>query len=359
MNNYRDVPNRIVAYVFWFLFGIFGVHHVYLNRVQHAVACCLTLNFFFFGWLYDLFNLENYLDVEATHRRVPKFRLFQLVYSFIASSLFVAVFHYNFPDPEPLFFFLTENRVLSESLTNYFPLLYKAVYQLGVCCFSLLGMSLLNASYDVSSSASNVLLIDSLVFAFFVYSEKGPLKEAAKLLLFLNPVLFTIFRQRKVNDWIRRDNFFVRMFKFIFIVLFVLALVLLAVLKNVRVQYGDKKVAGWKPLKDFVQSPHFFKLLTRTKEVLASALDGFVKGGPKESFRRGKEAVFAGNKYVRSVLVLEIVGENINSESVKKKYKELVKKYHPDKKQGNKEEWEKRMAEVNEAYEYLTNYLAC
>lgn len=53
--------------------------------------------------------------------------------------------------------------------------------------------------------------------------------------------------------------------------------------------------------------------------------------------------------------------DNFSSlEEVKKKYKELVKKYHPDKckKQNLKKEYEKKIIEINKAYEILGNKIS-
>ncbi len=46
----------------------------------------------------------------------------------------------------------------------------------------------------------------------------------------------------------------------------------------------------------------------------------------------------------------------VNSENVKSQYKELVKKYHPDKNGGNKE-GEEKIKEINEAYQIILEML--
>ena len=50
----------------------------------------------------------------------------------------------------------------------------------------------------------------------------------------------------------------------------------------------------------------------------------------------------------------EVLGveKNATSDEIKKKYRNLAKKYHPDKNEGNKEA-ENRFKEINEAYEVL------
>ena len=52
--------------------------------------------------------------------------------------------------------------------------------------------------------------------------------------------------------------------------------------------------------------------------------------------------------------ILEI-DRNASKEEIKRAYRRLAMKWHPDKNQDNKEEAEKRFKEIGEAYEALTN----
>lgn len=49
------------------------------------------------------------------------------------------------------------------------------------------------------------------------------------------------------------------------------------------------------------------------------------------------------------------VSKNATSEEIKGSYKNLVKKYHPDLYVGDKEFAEKKIKEINEAYDILSN----
>src|SRR5690606_6973419 len=49
------------------------------------------------------------------------------------------------------------------------------------------------------------------------------------------------------------------------------------------------------------------------------------------------------------------VSRDASQAEIKRAYRRLAKEYHPDKYQGDKETAEKRMAEINQAYEVLGN----
>jgi len=54
------------------------------------------------------------------------------------------------------------------------------------------------------------------------------------------------------------------------------------------------------------------------------------------------------------ILELDINGKSINKETIKKQYRKLALKYHPDK-NGNTEESNERFKKISEAYNYLNN----
>ena len=50
-----------------------------------------------------------------------------------------------------------------------------------------------------------------------------------------------------------------------------------------------------------------------------------------------------------------VVSRDASEDEIKKAYRKLAKKYHPDANPNNKEEAEAKFKEVNEAYETLSN----
>ncbi|WGS65141.1 J domain-containing protein [Marinitoga aeolica] len=57
--------------------------------------------------------------------------------------------------------------------------------------------------------------------------------------------------------------------------------------------------------------------------------------------------------YYRSLFNLP---ENFTKDELKKRFRELTKKYHPDKCPDNKEKCEEQFKKINEAYEFLLKY---
>ena len=57
------MASLILAYVLWFFFGIFGVHHFYLKRDRHAFVWWSTLGGLCgLGWVRDFWRLPDYVQ---------------------------------------------------------------------------------------------------------------------------------------------------------------------------------------------------------------------------------------------------------------------------------------------------------
>ena len=75
-------------------------------------------------------------------------------------------------------------------------------------------------------------------------------------------------------------------------------------------------------------------------------------------FKKKKQSkVVKKNSLLNNALkILNINGNDINIESVENKYKKLVKKYHPDKHNGDKK-YEEKLKKINKAFEEVKKQL--
>ncbi len=73
MTVYRSVlpPKSVgVAYLFWFFFGLLGIHWFYLGKIGRGVLWLLTGGLLGVGWLVDLFMLPSQVRQVNTQRAV-------------------------------------------------------------------------------------------------------------------------------------------------------------------------------------------------------------------------------------------------------------------------------------------------
>jgi len=69
-----------------------------------------------------------------------------------------------------------------------------------------------------------------------------------------------------------------------------------------------------------------------------------------EFFKKKKKSIYRKNDlFNKSLKILNINDKNITIDLVENKYKNLVKKYHPDKNKGNKK-YEEKLKEINQAF---------
>lgn len=63
----RSPHNRILALVFWWFFGVIGVHRFYVGKIWTGLLFLFTGGLFGVGWIYDGFMLAlgRFEDVEG------------------------------------------------------------------------------------------------------------------------------------------------------------------------------------------------------------------------------------------------------------------------------------------------------
>jgi DnaJ family protein C protein 22 len=65
-----DTKSLILSYIFSLIGGLFGLHHLYLGRTQHALLWLTTLGGFGIGFIYEFFFLINKYVQEANNDRL-------------------------------------------------------------------------------------------------------------------------------------------------------------------------------------------------------------------------------------------------------------------------------------------------
>lgn len=51
-----------VAYFLWLIFGVFGLHHLYLRRLRHFFLWSVSFGGFGVGWLREIYKIPEYVD---------------------------------------------------------------------------------------------------------------------------------------------------------------------------------------------------------------------------------------------------------------------------------------------------------
>lgn len=65
------IKSKGVAYLLWFLLGVFGAHRFYIEKIGTGIIWLLTGGLFGIGWLIDLFTLSHQVDVfNALHANI-------------------------------------------------------------------------------------------------------------------------------------------------------------------------------------------------------------------------------------------------------------------------------------------------
>lgn len=81
-NKSKILPNRkskFWAYFWWLFGGVFGAHHLYLDRDDHALIYLFTLGGYFgAGWLRDLFKIPTYVACANNDRTYLDWFTFQV-----------------------------------------------------------------------------------------------------------------------------------------------------------------------------------------------------------------------------------------------------------------------------------------
>ena len=104
---------------------------------------------------------------------------------------------------------------------------------------------------------------------------------------------------------------------------------------------------GWRPTWNFSTSNI---KLGRFEKIFSNYFGFFKKNKDKSKINKN-------NSFIKKALkVLNINNNNISMKLIENKYKKLVKKYHPDKNNGDKR-YEEKLKEINQAFQEIKNHL--
>jgi hypothetical protein len=120
-------------------------------------------------------------------------------------------------------------------------------------------------------------------------------------------------------------------------------------MNNQEIEFFIKSDLTWhKSTKHFASSDNFFNILW------SNALDDKLNIFKSSNFKEFKKTKLSQTD--RDALELMELNDQVKWEEIHKKFKKLVKKYHPDKNQGNKE-FEDKLKKITLAYSQLKKTL--
>jgi len=108
----KVTKSLFLAYFYWLIGGVYGLHHIYLQRYKHAfLFLCTPGGYFGFGWFRDLWRLPEYvrdfnddkdfldeLSVKMRKNTKPPFSWLRFVVMVLFANLFATLMLMAFPD---------------------------------------------------------------------------------------------------------------------------------------------------------------------------------------------------------------------------------------------------------------------
>lgn len=326
-----------VTYFLWFLFGWLGLHHFYLGRDRQAFVWWSTLGgIFFLGWFRDLWRIPAYVDdandetyfiADLTNRmKLRKYPRFSIVR--FAGQLMVGYFYGN----------LVKMALPPETyLWLEIPL---------VCVGMTIGVHLIGNIGREKGSFLKPLIATIAMYLILYYLNPEYVNYAYCVLL-----CACVFNQlREYRRTYENHGFLKRVFVFWISACLVMSLWGCFFYFNAEITTEDGETIK---IRDSIN--HFFKspAWLEFKNTLWQLYEEGQRNGWRNLYDEFVKALDPkGEANARKVLN---VTETSSKEEIKRAYKKLVRKWHPDKNKGSKEEAEKRFMEIQEAYEILTS----
>ena len=325
-----------LTYVIWLIWGWLGLHHLYLGRDIQAFVWLSTFGGVFgLGWCRDLWRIPEYVDdaneeryfVDELERKVrlrkePAFSVTRFAGQMLVGYFYGILVRLAIPE---------EARWLPA-------LLVPLGVAIGVYLVGNIGHERGDFKYPLGGS-----FIANIVLTYLTGDEAGAMYVA----LFA-AMCFQYHRQFKEKP--QKKTFCKRLQYLALGCLIICSLWGSFLYFNAQVTTEDGETVK---LRDAVN--HFFNspVWLEFKEVLWGLYEEGQRNGWDNFYDEFVKALDPrGEKNAYRILGLT---EDATQEEIKRRYKKLAVKWHPDRNPNNKDEAQEKFMEIQEAYEILSN----
>lgn len=329
-----------LTYLIWLIWGWFGLHHLYLGRDIQAFLWWSTIGGFFgLGWFRDLWRIPEYVDdandepyfVEELKRKIrlrkePAFSVTRFAGQMLVGYFYAILIRLAIPEE-----------------VKWLPsLLVPLGVAIGVYLVGNIGRERGDFKYPLVAA-----FITNIALTFLTGEEPGYMYVALfAAIFFQNHREFRKDKREKKNPCKRLQYLAVGG-----IVICCLWSSFLYFNAQVTTEDGET-VKLRDAINHFFQSPVWLEF----KEVFWGLYEEGQQNGWDNFYEEFVKALDPrGEKNAYRVLGLT---EDATQEEIKRRYKKLAVKWHPDRNQDNKEEAQQKFMEIQEAYEILSNIKA-
>ena len=347
-----EKKSTIVAALLYFFSYWTGLHHFYLGRDFHAFLVGSTFGGFGFGAFADFFHIQEYVneaneesltvalyETERKARKKPRIGIERVFYQLVAASLYHAVFTYAIPTGVPFYTLIV---------------LIVGPFAIAVAVW-------IAGNYG----RQKVGFRYPLIAAAFVYAALHffPTEEMSGS--FSAIIVATIVAQynrefRRLDEFPARRRRRLGLCKRV-VILSLGALILTSgwtafILFNAEItdEHGQTMKLS-EAISNFFRSPawaQFGETLGKAWEELGAADSEEEEEASWENFFNRLKNLMDLDGETRSLTVLGL-SEDATDAQIKKAYRSLARKWHPDHNQGNADQAAKKFMEIQEAYETL------
>ena len=322
-----------IAYLLWLLFGVFGAHHFYLRRTSQCFLWWSSVGgLFFVGWVRDLFRMPDYVaDANEDHDYMEKLKIDFKSRSQPSLSVSRVIGQVTFG----IFYAVLVDIAIPEGFSDY---VHFVLTPLGCACgvylVGTVGRQSGKFGYTLGSSYIGEII------SKWVMDFKAPTFWVA----LLSTAGFNWYRGNKLKY--KKQSFCKRLGMLLLGMVVVWSLFGSYLYFNCEVTTEDgEKIKLRDAIMHVINSPAWREFW----DTMGIVWQRLRQQGFYESYQKMVElADFEGEQRALQVLGVD---KDASDDEIKKAYKKLVLKYHPDKVKGT--ESPDKFIEIQEAYERL------